>query len=106
MSVLVFAESTEGAFKKSTFEAVSFAKEIAKQRGINVTAVSIGNVPQDQLNLLGKYGADQVYTYNKPETAQFNAQYFQRPVPKLPQQAMPLLLLYPIPIRVNLLHRV
>lgn len=60
MSVLVFAESWDGRFKKSTFEAVSYASEIAKSLGTTTTAVSIGNVSDDDLKSLGKYGAAKV----------------------------------------------
>jgi electron transfer flavoprotein alpha subunit len=58
--VLVFAESWEGKFKKSTFEAVSYAAELAKSLGGSAVAVSIGNVSDDDLKLLGKYGASKV----------------------------------------------
>jgi electron transfer flavoprotein alpha subunit len=44
MSVLVFAENSDGIFKKSTLEAISYAKEVAKITGGNCTAISIGNV--------------------------------------------------------------
>jgi electron transfer flavoprotein alpha subunit len=60
MSVLVFAENWEGRFKKSTFEAVSYASEIARQLGTTATAVAIGNVSDEDLKGLGKYGATKV----------------------------------------------
>jgi electron transfer flavoprotein alpha subunit len=60
MSVLVFAESWDGKFKKSTFEAVSYAAHVAGQTGTSATAVVIGNVSDDDLALLGKYGAAKV----------------------------------------------
>jgi electron transfer flavoprotein alpha subunit len=64
MSVLVFAENTEGSFKKSTFETVSYAYAIAKQLGLSLTAISIGNVPNDELKKLGTYGASKVLNAN------------------------------------------
>ena len=60
MSVLVYTESWEGKFKKSTFEAVSYGAEVAKLLGTTVTAVSIGNVSDEDLKSLGKYGAAKV----------------------------------------------
>ena len=60
MSVLVFAENWDGRFKKSTFEAVSYGAEIAKQNGSSVTAVVIGNVNDADMKALGKYGAAKV----------------------------------------------
>ncbi len=60
MSVLVFAENWEGRFKKSTFEAISYAGEIARQMGTSATAVVIGNASDEDMKALGKYGASKV----------------------------------------------
>src|SRR5687767_2426602 len=60
MSVLVFTENWDGRFKKSTFEAVSYGAEVAKMLGTTLTAVSIGNVGDEDLKALGKYGAAKV----------------------------------------------
>ena len=60
MSVLIYTENAEGKFKKSTFEAVSYARAIADQTNTSLIAISIGDVADDQLSLLGKYGADKV----------------------------------------------
>ena len=60
MSVLVYVEQVEGKFKKSVFEAVSYAKAIADQQGTNLSAISIGNVADSALNELGKYSASKV----------------------------------------------
>ncbi len=60
MSVIVFAENWDGKFKKSTFEAVSYANEIAKQLSTSTTALVIGNVSEEDMKSLGKYGAGKV----------------------------------------------
>ena len=60
MSVLVYIEQADGKFKKSVFEAVSYAKAIADTQGTNLTAISIGNVDENELKELGKYGASKV----------------------------------------------
>ena len=67
MSILVYVEQVEGKFKKSVFEAVSYAKAIADQQNTTLTAISIGNVGENELKELGKYGASKVL---KVETAQ------------------------------------
>ena len=41
MSVLVFADSSEGKFKKSAFEVVSYGKKVAEQLGTAFTVVTI-----------------------------------------------------------------
>ncbi len=74
MSVLVFVENTEGRFKKSTFEIVSFASAIAKQSGSTVTALSIGAVSDDELNKLGKYGASKVLNSTNEKLKTFSTQ--------------------------------
>jgi electron transfer flavoprotein alpha subunit len=60
MSVLVYVENADGKFKKSIFEVVSYAKAVADQLNTNLIAVSIGDVSNDDLSNLGKYGASKV----------------------------------------------
>ncbi len=71
MSVLVYVENIEGKFKKSTFEVVSYAAEIANMMGSSLTALSIGNVDAAQLAELGKYGAKTVWNVNNAQLASF-----------------------------------
>ena len=60
MSVLVYTESWAGSFRKSTFEAVSYASETAKILGTEVVAVSLENVSDEELNKLSNYGVSKV----------------------------------------------
>ena len=60
MSILVYTENWDGKFKKLSFELVSYAAAVAKEMGSSVTALSIGNVADDELNKLGNYGAAKV----------------------------------------------
>ncbi|HEV7229686.1 MAG TPA: electron transfer flavoprotein subunit alpha/FixB family protein [Bacteroidia bacterium] len=71
MSVLVFAENWEGRFKKSTFEAVSYASEIARQLGTTTTVISIGNTADEDMKSLGKYGATKVLSVKGDKFASF-----------------------------------
>lgn len=71
MSVLVYVEHVEGKFKKSVFEAVSYAKAIADQQNSGLTAISIGNVEDDQLKELGKYGASKVLNVSSDQLKNF-----------------------------------
>jgi electron transfer flavoprotein alpha subunit len=64
MSVLVYTENWDGRFKKQTFEIVSYAASIAEQLGSSLTAVSIGDPGEDELQILGKYGASRVLSIN------------------------------------------
>ncbi len=60
MSVLVFTENWEGKFKKLTFELVSYGAKVAEMLGTSATALSIGNVADDDLTKLGNFGAKKV----------------------------------------------
>lgn len=56
-SILVFVESAEGSIKKSSLEAVCYAKAL----GGDVVAIAFGNeVSGSELENLGKYGASKV----------------------------------------------
>jgi electron transfer flavoprotein alpha subunit len=71
MSVLIYAENAGGKFKKSTFEAVSYAKAIAGQNNTNLIAISIGDVTKDDLAALGKYGAERVLNVTNDKLKNF-----------------------------------
>ena len=62
MSVLVYTENWEGKFKKSTFELLSYGKKIAEDMGVSMYAISLGDVANDELDTLKKYGAEIIYT--------------------------------------------
>ena len=74
MSVLVYVENTEGKFKKSNFELVSFAAAVAQKIGSTVTAVSIGNVADDELSKLGNYGASKILKVTNDKLKAVNVQ--------------------------------
>lgn len=76
--ILVYAESIDGNFKKSTFEAVSYAAGIAQSNGTQCVAVSIGNVDDAKLAELGNYGADKVVAVNSGKLATFNAEAYAK----------------------------
>ena len=71
MSILVYVENTDGKFKKSAFEVVSYAKAIADNTNSDLVAISIGNVAQDELATLGNYGASKVLTVNTDQLSSF-----------------------------------
>ncbi len=71
MSVLVYAENTEGKFKKSVYEVVSYAKALADHLNTTVTALSIGNVDPSSLASLGNYGASKVLDVSSDQLKQF-----------------------------------
>jgi electron transfer flavoprotein alpha subunit len=60
MSVLIYTENTDGKFKKSIFEAITYARTIADKNNTTLTAISIGDVAADELAQLAQYGADKI----------------------------------------------
>ena len=58
MSILVFAEIQDGKVKKSSLEAVSYAKQM---NAGTIHAVALGNADNSALAELAKYGANQIH---------------------------------------------
>ena len=73
MSVLVFAEQSEGKFKKTALEVVSYGKEIASQKGTELVVLTIN--AQD-LSAWSNYGADKVLKVKDPRLDTFSATAF------------------------------
>ena len=71
MSVLVYVEQANGKFKKSVFEAVSYAKAIADKQSTTLTAISIGNVADGELKELGRYGASKTLSVTNDQLNSF-----------------------------------
>ena len=73
MSVLVYASSTDGKFKKSAFEVVSYGKKVAEQLGTNVVALTIN---ADDATELQNYGAETIVTVSNDQLSVFNAKSY------------------------------
>lgn len=71
MSVLVYCENAGGKFRKSTFEVVSYAAEIAAMTGTGLVAISIGDVSREELNALSRYGASKILNVSNERLRQF-----------------------------------
>ncbi len=56
--ILVFAEQRDGSFRKSSFEAIGRAKELASEVHVLLAGASVGAIAPT----LGEYGADVVHT--------------------------------------------
>jgi len=85
MSVLVYAEQFDGAFKKQSFEAVSYARQLADQLGTDlITAVVNGD--SGRLGELGSYGATKVTVLNNDEMNEFDSAAYARALSQLAEQ--------------------
>jgi len=86
MSILVYTQNWDGKFKKSSFELVSFASELGKQMNQTVTAVSIGNIGNDELQKLGKYGAEKIISAADSKLNQLNNQAYSATIAQAAQK--------------------
>jgi electron transfer flavoprotein alpha subunit len=73
MSILIYAESAEGKFKKIAFELASYAKKVSESLGTTVTAVTINT---DDVSELSKYGVDKVLKITNNKLAVFSAKAY------------------------------
>ena len=64
MSVLAFVKNWNGKFKNSTYELISYSKELASQMNTDCILLSIGEVSQEELKKLGEYGVEKVLHVN------------------------------------------
>ncbi|NGM64932.1 electron transfer flavoprotein subunit alpha/FixB family protein [Sphingobacterium sp. SGR-19] len=71
MAILVYIENIAGAFKKSGYEAVSYAKAIGDAIGQPVSALSIGKVGAASLESIGRYGVKKVIEVNTEQLHHF-----------------------------------
>ena len=65
MSITVYTENWGGKFRKSTFEAVCYARKIADISNNEVKAISVGEVDENELKKLSNYGANTIISYPK-----------------------------------------
>ena len=60
MSVLIFIDQAEGHIKKSSYEALSYGSQLAKQLGVAAEGLLLGTV-NDDVAALGKYGVATIH---------------------------------------------
>lgn len=72
MAVLVYAEHANGTFKKAAFEACTYTSDLASAKGDTAAAVVVGNVSQEEMQKLGRYGIRKVYKIEDSSLSQFS----------------------------------
>jgi len=73
MSVLVYAGNSEGKFKKTALEVISYGKNIAEQAQSNLVVLTIN---ADDVSELANYGAQKILTINDDKLTTFNAKAY------------------------------
>tara|TARA_Y100000385_G_scaffold272752_1_gene313892 strand:+ start:702 stop:1661 length:960 start_codon:yes stop_codon:yes gene_type:complete len=80
MAVLVFAESDNGEYKKSSFEAISYGRDLADQLSTSCIAISIGDKGPENL---GQYGAHQEINVQGDIYKTFNPNTYAKTISEL-----------------------
>ncbi len=73
MSVLVFADNSEGKFKKTAFEVTSYGKKVAELAQTNLVVLTIN---ANDVSELGLYGAEKTLNINDEKLKTFNAKAY------------------------------
>jgi electron transfer flavoprotein alpha subunit len=73
MSILVYCENAGSKFKKSTFEALTYASDLSAETGGEVIALSIGKVADDDLKQLANYGASKILNASNAKLEKFTS---------------------------------
>src|SRR6266568_4074126 len=93
--ILVFAESSEREFRKSAFEAVTEAKQLADSSKNEVHALSIGHRIKDQAGSLGKFGANRVSVADDESLKLFQPDFYRQIALDLAKKINPGVILLP-----------
>lgn len=83
MSILIYAESAEGKFKKVAFELASYAKKVAETLGTTVTAVTINT---ENVSELSRYGVDKVLKVTNDKLSVFSAKAYSDVIKQVAQK--------------------
>lgn len=75
--VLILADHTDGYFKKTAFEALSYGAKVAAQTGTTAEALVLGTI-EDGLASLGKYGVTKVHQVKSEALNNFDAQVYTK----------------------------
>lgn len=82
--VLVFAEATNGKFKKSAHEAVTYGTKTAATLGTECHVLTLGSV--ENAGDLGRFGATKVYNLDAPALAKFDSGVYTAAIAGVAQQ--------------------
>jgi len=86
MGILVYIDNKNGIVKKSGFELLSFAQEIAKHTQTSVTALVCNEVNDDLKKHLGACGAQKIVHAALPQMSYFESRLFARIIAEVAEQ--------------------
>lgn len=84
MSILVFIDSAEKEIKKSSFEAITYAVELAGKKSTDCVAVLVGEINGDIAESVGKYGVKKLYHIN--DASNYTSQTYASAIAQLAEK--------------------
>lgn len=85
MSVLIFVDQADGHIKKSSYEALTYGADVAKQLNTTAEALILGT-SKDDIAALGKYGVTKVYQISNESLNHLDAQVYTQVIADAVQQ--------------------
>lgn len=85
MSVLIFVDQADGHIKKSSYEALTYGADVAKQLNTTAEALLLGT-SKDDIAALGKYGVTKVYQISNESLNHLDAQVYTQVIADAVQQ--------------------
>ncbi len=83
VTILAIAEQRNGEIKKTSFETIRKAREIADELGGSLKALVIGNTINDAAKELGNYGAEQVVVVNDEKLTHYSTTGYTKVVSEI-----------------------
>ena len=99
MAVLVYIESENNQFKKSSYEALCYGKALGDNIGEAVYGVVVNCTDTESLNA---YGADKIININSPDLNDFSSKKYAHAIAEVIKVKIQRLLSYPLHLIQNI----
>ena len=87
--VFVFAQQVDNVISNIAYELIGKGKELAKDLGVEVTAVSVGSDVMGLADQLAEYGADKVIVVDDPELKEYRTEPYTHAIASVIKEFKP-----------------
>ena len=87
--VFVFAQQVDNVISKIAYELIGKGKELAKDLGVEVTAVLVGSDVKGLADQLAEYGADKVIVVDDPELKEYRTEPYTHAIASVIKEFKP-----------------
>ena len=87
--VFVFAQQVDNVISNIAFELIGKGKELAKDLGVEVTAVLVGSDVKGLADQLAEYGADKVIVVDDPEVKEYRTEPYTHAIASVIEEFKP-----------------